>query len=352
MPARLVLDLDSIRDGDTSLVGAKAANLARMMRAGLPVPRGFCITARALDACIAATGLNSLITDTITRCRGASAEDRRDALAQLKRAISRLSVLPELNAELGWALAQFDSGEVAVRSSGTAEDLPGHSFAGQYETHFGKPSDCLELTRRCWASLWTERAFDYRERNGFDHAQAKMAVIVQRLIAADARDITQSRSGNWDCVPSPSASTLISGVVFTADPVTGSCGRIVIEAVRGPGEGLVSGRVAPDRLVLDRRDMTETRRAASVAVPGFRIVSRFPERPSTDAVLSDSLATEIGRLALEVERIFGTPQDIEWSVADNRVWLLQARPVTTGTPRDMTELRGHDPLRSSEPGSS
>ena len=121
---------------------------------------------------------------------------------------------------------------MAVRSSATAEDLPGHSFAGQYETVLGVTSleECLDAIRQCWASLWTERAFEYRSRNGIDDQQVEMAVIVQQQIEPEA-----------------------AGVAFSVDPVTGSRSRIVIESCRGLGEALVSGQVQPDRILLRKR---------------------------------------------------------------------------------------------------
>ncbi len=121
---------------------------------------------------------------------------------------------------------------LAVRSSATAEDLPGHSFAGLYDTYLGISNleDCLVAIKKCWASLWTERAYSYRQKNGFDHSKVEMAVIVQSLIPAD-----------------------VAGVIFTADPVTGDNNRVVIEACLGLGDALVSGRVSPDCVVLDKK---------------------------------------------------------------------------------------------------
>ncbi len=177
---------------------------------------------------------------------------------------------------------------MAVRSSATAEDLPGSSFAGQYDTllDIRDLNGCLEAVKECWASLWTERAFDYRRRNGFDHLGVDMAVIVQELVPAEA-----------------------AGVIFTADPVTGRADRITVEAVPGLGESLVSGRTAPDRLTVTRK--------------GFRISSA-----SEAACIGEDTARLLCLMALRAETAFGCRLDLEWAAACGRTYLLQARPIT------------------------
>jgi pyruvate,water dikinase len=180
---------------------------------------------------------------------------------------------------------------VAVRSSATAEDLPGHSFAGQYETILGVTSleACLDAIRRCWASLWTERAYEYRKRNGIEHEQVEMAVIVQQQIAPEA-----------------------AGVVFTLDPVTGSPSRIVIEACAGLGERLVSGRVRPERIVLRNKNLGIIRQTTANGEP----------------VLDVASAQRLARRARQIECKLRGPQDIEWAMRDGDIWFLQARPIT------------------------
>jgi len=295
-----VISLRQVTSDAGALVGAKALNLAAMIRARLPVPDGFCVTAAAYRAHVSALRLG---------------QPGRERLAAVRELIASAELAPDTAAEIRAAFARLRSPLIAVRSSGTAEDLPGYSFAGLYDTYLRSTDaeGCIELVKRCWASLWTERAFDYRTQNGFDHDSAAMAVLVQQLVAADA-----------------------AGVVFTADPVSGSRDHIVIEACWGLGEALVSGRVTPDRFVIDRKRLrvldrvvshkshesyvSHDRETAEREVPASRA-----DKPS----IPDAVAQRVARLALKVEQVFGTPQDIEWALSRSRLFLLQSRPITT-----------------------
>jgi pyruvate,water dikinase len=218
-------------------------------------------------------------------------DNTQPVLAEIRQLIVRSPLTDRLRGEITAAYRQLGAGTVAVRSSATAEDLPGHSFAGQYETILGVTSleDCLGAVKRCWASLWTERAFEYRRRNGIDHEQVEMAVIVQRQIEPAA-----------------------AGVAFTVDPVTGSRSRIVIESCRGLGEALVSGQVQPDRFVLRKKSLELVRR------------SFVANEPSLDLKSAQRLALAVRR----IESRLGCPQDVEWAIRDGTLWFLQARPIT------------------------
>jgi pyruvate,water dikinase len=291
------------------LVGAKALNLAALMRAGLPVPEGFCVTAEAYREYVSSMRLG---------------KPQRDCLAAIRELISSGELASETAAEIRAAFKRLRTPLVAVRSSGTAEDLPDHSFAGLYDTYL-RATDaegCINLVKRCWASLWTERAFDYRARNGLastalvgqcDHDQAAMAVIVQQLVAADA-----------------------AGVVFTADPVSGSPDRIVVEACWGLGEALVSGKVTPDRFVIRRDTKQVVERSISTksvetafSPTGSPVEQPVPTARADKPSISDAVALKLARLALKAEQVFGAPQDIEWALAGPNLFLLQSRPITT-----------------------
>jgi len=283
-----------------ALVGAKALNLAAMLRARLPVPDGFCVTAEAYRAHVSTLRLG---------------RPQRDCLTAVRELITGSELATGTAAEIRAAFRRLRTPLVAVRSSGTAEDLSGHSFAGLYDT-FLRATDadgCVELVKRCWASLWTERAFDYRTQNGFAHDQAAMAVIVQQLVAADA-----------------------AGVAFTADPVSGSADRIVIEACWGLGESLVSGKVTPDRFVVDRGSLRISERSISTKQvetaffpTGSPLEQPVPPPRADKPSISEATAQKLVRFALKAERVFGTPQDIEWALAGPNIFLLQSRPITT-----------------------
>jgi pyruvate,water dikinase len=201
--------------------------------------------------------------------------------------------LPEsLRSEIDSNCKTLGAERLAVRPSATAKDLPGHSFAGQYDTFLdvSGTQGCLDAIKQCWASLWTNRAFEYREENGFDHLAVDMAVIVQQLVPADA-----------------------AGVVFTADPVTGKSDRLIVEACHGLGESLVSGQVTPDRFVLDATDLTAIDHSAASGTP----------------CIDEDVARRLGELAKQAANAFGSPQDIEWAIKDGEIYFLQSRPITT-----------------------
>ncbi len=275
-----VRPLASLRAEDLPDAGGKGANLGELLAAGLPVPPGFVVTTSAYRAHAEAAGFDP----------DRAATDPSKARAALEAApLSR-----DLELEIAAALAELGPAgtRVAVRSSATAEDLPGAAFAGQQDTFLDVvgPAAVAAAVRRCWASLWTDRAVQYRERHGIAPADVAIAVVVQRMADAEA-----------------------AGVLFTANPLTGRRAELVVDAAPGLGEAVVSGEVTPEHLVLDR-DVT---------------VREWTPAPGRAArVLPDRAARELAELAVRAERHFGVPQDIEWALAGSRIVLLQARPMT------------------------
>ena len=221
----------------------------------------------------------------------------------------------DLRTEITNAYAALGTGPVAVRSSATAEDLPGAAFAGQQDTYLNVVGEAavIDAVQRCWGSLWTERAIAYRSRIKIDSADVRIAVVVQPMINAE-----------------------VAGVMFTADPVSGDRETIVVDASSGLGEAVVSGLVTPDHYALDGRglirDYRPGRREVIVSsVPGGGVTHQ-PGEPADIERLPDTVLTDLARLGLEVAKHFGRPQDIEWAYAEGRVWLLQARPMTALPP--------------------
>ena len=229
--ANIVL-LDASRPIDEIAVGPKAASLLGLSRIGLAVPPAFCVTGKVYREHLERNNLIARLESAVDELAGAEPAARNALLSDLRDAIIEAPPAETVRQEIEEHYRKLSAGHVAVRSSATAEDLPGHSFAGQYDTYLGiaNLADCVEAVKKCWASLWTQRAYEYREKDGFDHLKINMAVIVQSLIAADA-----------------------SGVIFTVDPITGSRSSIVIEACFGLGEALVSGKVTPDRFVVSKK---------------------------------------------------------------------------------------------------
>jgi pyruvate,water dikinase len=293
----MIVSLYDVSAADLSAAGAKAVSLARMKEFGLPIPGGFCIFGSAYREHI--EGVREEIASALESLGNAGAGEKGGPAADIRRAIIEAPLSDSLRLEIENHYEKLGAESCAIRSSSTAEDLPGHSFAGQYDTFLDVTdlSGCILAIKKCWASLWTERAIEYRERNGFAHMEADMAVIVQEMVPADA-----------------------AGVLFTADPVTGKTDRLVIEACFGLGEALVSGQVTPDRFVLARDDL---------AIISHSIAQ---EKPCID----EAVARRLGEIAIEAEARFGSPQDMEWAVRDGEIFFLQSRPITTLSPQPAT----------------
>ncbi|MGW0806707.1 PEP/pyruvate-binding domain-containing protein [Nonomuraea sp. NPDC002799] len=326
---KLVAPLNQFGRGDLPLAGGKGANLGELVRNGFPVPDGFVITTRAYER--AGRG-----DDT----RGYEVDDTR-----------AYEMSGELREEIAGAYAALGGGPVAVRSSATAEDLPGAAFAGQQDTYLNIIGEqaLLDAVRRCWGSLWTERAIAYRARLGIE--EVSIAVVVQRMVEAD-----------------------MAGVMFTANPLTGDRAQVVIDASSGLGEAVVSGLVTPDHHVVEvsgatrftpgRREVvirgaagggvTQDSGAASdtagkVAAAAGKVADAAGKVADTRGEagggrggvverLPEEAVVELAGLGRRVAAHFGRPQDIEWAFAGGRTYLVQARPMTALPPPPVGKL--------------
>lgn len=310
MIERHVLDLQDV--DDVALVGGKGAHLGELSRIeGIRVPPGFCVTTDAFRG-IAASIEGQL--DELSRLNPDDREATRTLSARIRRTIEETPVPGELAEEITRALARDgDQTAYAVRSSATAEDLPTASFAGQQDTYLNVvgPAAILQHVSRCWASLFTERAVTYRRRNGIDHRTVLMAVVVQQMVFPEA-----------------------SGILFTADPVTGDRTISTVDAGFGLGEALVSGLVNPDVFKVRHGEVVARTIAAKAlavqAVPGggTHEVALDPRRQKQPA-LTDAQVVRLAELGRRIEAHFGRPQDIEWCLAGDDFQVVQSRPVTT-----------------------
>lgn len=298
--ASVVFELSALSADDLPLVGGKAANLGALIAAGFPVPDGFCVSTAAYRAATAGRLPAGVDRD------GAPGDCPPDAAA-VRAAVLAAPIPDEVAAAVRERYARLGPDvPVAVRSSATAEDRPDASFAGQQDTYLGVvgAEAVLEAVRRCWASLWTDRAVAYRathpgpggdgggESGGDGGAGLALAVVVQRMVDARA-----------------------AGVLFTADPVTGRRRQAVIDAAPGLGEAVVSGTVDPDHVVVDTATARILRRSVGGTGP---------------FCLSDGEVRRLAALGDRVEAAFGAPQDIEWAVDPaGALWLTQSRPITT-----------------------
>lgn len=315
MSEQYVWDLQEADETQAEFVGGKGAHLGVLSRIeGIRVPAGFCVTTHAFRRIVAeAPSLDDRL-DELSRVDPDDREAIRTLSAQIRRTIEEIAVPDDLAASITDALGRFgEEAAYAVRSSATAEDLPTASFAGQQDTYLNVvgPTAILQHVSRCWASLFTERAVTYRRRNGIDHRTVHMAVIVQRMVFAQA-----------------------SGILFTADPVTGNRTVATVDAGFGLGEALVSGLVNPDVFKVRHGEVVDrtiaAKRLAVHALPagGTQEVAIDAQRQEQPA-LTDAQAVRLVRLGRRIEAHFGRPQDIEWCLVDDDFQIVQSRPITT-----------------------
>ncbi|GIE53990.1 rifamycin-inactivating phosphotransferase [Actinoplanes nipponensis] len=287
------MDLRSVDETRTAVAGGKGAHLGGLMRIdGVDVPAGFCVTTAAFRRILAEAPAIGDRVDRLAVVDPADREAIRTLSAEIRRAIEETAIPRDLAAAVTRAHARLGAeAAYAVRSSATAEDLPTASFAGQQDTYLNVvgPAAVLRHVSRCWASLFTERAVLYRRRNGIDHRTVAMAVVVQRMVFPEA-----------------------SGVLFTADPVTGNRRVATVDAGFGLGEALVSGLVNPDVFTV-RDDRVVARTIAAAGRPA----------------LTDAQVVSLVRLGRRIEAHFGRPQDIEWCLAGDGFRIVQSRPITT-----------------------
>ncbi|WP_308159063.1 rifamycin-inactivating phosphotransferase [Amycolatopsis magusensis] len=296
-------------------VGGKGVHLGELSRIdGVSVPDGFCVTTEAYREIVAAA---PSIDEQLDRLSQVEPEDRaaiRTLSAQVRDLIEGVELPGDLEAAITGSLARLGDGTAcAVRSSATAEDLPTASFAGQQDSYLNiaGPEAVLRHVRRCWASLFTERAVTYRLHNGFDHRDVRMAVVVQRMVFPD-----------------------VAGILFTADPVTSNRKVATVESGWGLGEALVSGLVNADvHTVRDDQVVTTTigtKARAILPLPegGTHETPVEPERQAR-AALTEAQVLRLVRLGRRIEAYFGRPQDIEWCLAGDEFHIVQSRPITT-----------------------
>jgi pyruvate,water dikinase len=311
--------LEEVSDSDLPLVGGKASKLGELVRQGLPIPPGFVITTRAFDTFIRDNGLLPRIESALQGIDPLRTETAESASEQLRRLFQETPYPPALERELSEAcqafLSQSGASFCAVRSSATAEDLAEASFAGLQDTYLnirGVP-EILQAVKRCWGSLYTPRVIVYRARKGFDNARVKLAVLIQKMVNSD-----------------------VSGIMFTADPNTGE-NHVIIEAGWGLGELIVGGEVTPDHYVIDpagprfitKRVSRQTVRLRRDEAGGNRR-EEVPVSLREVPKLSDPQIFRLVSLGSLISSYYRRPMDIEWCLEEGEVYVVQARPITTG----------------------
>jgi pyruvate,water dikinase len=316
---KAIVWFNEVTKKDVATAGGKGANLGEMTRAKIPVPPGFIVTADAYFDFLEKTGLNDKISRLLKPLNPDNSNQLHQIAGQIKQLISDTPMPPETARAISQAYTEMGGGLVAVRSSATAEDLPEASFAGQQRTFLNIEGKRAVITAvlGCWASLFEPRAIFYRHQQGFDHFKVGIAVPVEKMV--------QSRA---------------SGVMFTIEPVTSDRDHIIIEAVYGLGEAIVSGEVTPDLYIVDKKEAKivskklarqERRLVRNPKATGeeTNIWEEIPEAEQAKQKVTDEEIVQIARLGKRLEEWYKFPQDIEWAKEDEKIYIVQTRPVTT-----------------------
>jgi len=312
---------------DIATVGGKGANLGELTSAHIPVPPGFIVTTNAYYDFLQKSKLTDKIRNLLKPLEPNNSKQLQQIASQVKQVILDAPMPPELAQEIQDAYIKMGRGLVAVRSSATAEDLPTASFAGQQTTFLNVQGEkqVVAAVQQCWASLFRPRAIFYRHQQGFDHFKVGIAVPVQRMIQSQA-----------------------SGVMFTLEPMTSDKSKIVIEAVFGLGETLVSGQVIPDLYIIDKEGLKIS--SKKFGKQEWQLIRnpdgdkktniKVPLQPSrqTQQKLADDDIVSLAKLGKHIEDLYQFPQDIEWAKEDRQIFIVQTRPVTT-VKEPVTEVR-------------
>ena len=345
---KLIVWFDEINKEDVPLVGGKGANLGEMTQAGLPIPFGFVLTSNAYFEFLNHNHLMPKIKTFLSHVNVENPVELHQASSHIRKLIEdgeipknlikkiiyfydHLSLKEERKPLTFWHLAThkiknlYQPPLVAVRSSATAEDLPDASFAGQQETYLNIKGEAqLLLTiKKCWSSLFTERAIFYRQTKNFDHFKVALSVVVQRMVQSEK-----------------------SGIAFSIDPVTNDKNKMVIESIFGLGEYIVSGKVTPDHYEVDKRNFNIIKKEIkrqTVKLIKKGIKNKEVALSKAEGYLqklSDEEIIKVALLVKEIEKHYYFPQDIEWAIEGKKVFIVQARPVTTISQKKQEKNKG------------
>ncbi|MCQ6333932.1 MULTISPECIES: phosphoenolpyruvate synthase [Bacillus cereus group] len=310
-----VLDFQEIEKTQLFLVGGKGLNLGELSNIqGIQVPEGFCVTTVGYEQAI---GKNEAFQTLLNQLAMLKIEER-DQIGEISKKIREVIMAVEIPVDVVELVAHYlshfgDEHAYAVRSSATAEDLPYASFAGQQDTYLniiGK-ENILQHIKKCWASLFTDRAVIYRMQNGFDHNQVSICVVVQKMVFPEA-----------------------SGILFTADPITSNRKVLSIDASFGLGEALVSGLVSADNYRVKEDEIVEkviaTKKLAIYGrKEGGTVRKKIAPNQQKVQTLTEQQILQLARIGRQIEAYFGCPQDIEWCLVDDTFYIVQSRPITT-----------------------
>ncbi len=311
----LIYNLRDVDKTSVNLVGGKAANLGELTSIeGIQVPAGICISTDAFENMVLASPVINGLIAQLSSVQPADKENIAALSSEIRNAIETTTIPPELAEELTLHLDRLGASDAyAIRSSATAEDLPTASFAGQQDSYLNiiGLGSILQHIARCWASLFTERAIIYRMQHGFEHRKVRLAVIIQKMVFPQA-----------------------AGILFTADPVTGNRKIVSIDASVGLGEALVSGLVNADNFRVSNgeiigRTISTKQVAIYAANTGGTTQQSIEPQHQNSPSLTDEQVIQLEQTGRKIEAHFGSPQDIEWCLVDDGLYIVQSRPITT-----------------------
>ncbi|MCX6009625.1 MAG: phosphoenolpyruvate synthase [Chloroflexi bacterium] len=323
---KVIAWFDEVTKDDIPLAGGKGANLGEMVHARIPVPPGFIVTANAYFKFLEVNKLTDEIRRYLKDLNVNDSRKLQQVSSLIKDKISSVPMPPDMVKEIKGAYRKLGQGLVAVRSSATAEDLPEASFAGQQRTFLNVQGEdeVAAAVQGCWASLFEPRAIFYRQQHGFDHFKVGIAVPVQIMVQSEA-----------------------SGVLFTVEPLTSDTTKILIEAIYGLGEAIVSGDVTPDQYLLDKGKIRildkkihkqEWQLVKNTKAPvgelEANVKTHVPPSKQTLQKITDEDIVALAKLSKMIEDLYKTPQDIEWAKQGTQLFILQTRPVTTLKPKE------------------
>lgn len=311
----IVLDFQDIDETKTMFVGGKGANLGKLSKIeGIHVPDGFCISTEAFKRIIGETSSINELLDQLSLLKVEDRDKIGELSSEIRRVIEGMAIPEDINEDIISHISRLgENVTYAVRSSATAEDLPTASFAGQQDTYLniiGKEA-ILKHISKCWASLFTDRAVIYRIQNGFDHRKVYLSVVIQKMVFPE-----------------------VSGILFTADPVTSNRKVLSIDASFGLGEAMVSGLVNADIYkvrngeIIDKKISAKKLTIYALKDGGTKEQEVLPELQNRQA-LTDEQILSLTRMGRKIEEHFGSPQDIEWCLVDDTFYIVQSRPITT-----------------------
>lgn len=315
---RLVVGFSEVDKENVPLVGGKTANLGELVKAKFPVPNGFALTVEAYDLFLEENNLNSFIQGILSSVDVNDPSQLESASKKIQSRINSGKIPKEVSRDTIRFYKKlsglFKHALVAVRSSATAEDAPGTSFAGQQSTFLNIKGEAnvMNAVRECWASLFTPRSIFYRVQNKISHEKVKISVIVQKMVQSE-----------------------VSGVGFSINPVTNDKSQIVIEAVWGLGEMIVQGSVVPDRYVVQKDTLAilskevATQDVELTKIGGETKENKVPEKRRELRKLDDREITFLAKMAELLQKHYYYPQDFEWAKEGNKIYLVQTRPITT-----------------------